>query len=133
MSGPRFLALVCALALAIAGCSATTGSGGPSPANATTGSGAPSASPAGAACATVPEPTGTTGWGPPAQTPTLTPFLVTNAVACGQSRILFLYLDAKNQPSSQPDRTAKVSFYDLGRDPNKAVATVEGKIGRAHV
>lgn len=64
-----------------------------------------------------------TGWELPAQTPTLTPFLVTNAVACGQSRILFLYLDAKNEPTSQPDRTANVSFYELGRDPNKAVVS----------
>ena len=65
------------------------------------------------------------GWELPAQTPTLTPFLVTNVVACGQSRILFLYLDAKNQPTSQPDRTATVSFYELGRDPNKAVVTAD--------
>ena len=66
-----------------------------------------------------------TGWELPAQTPTLTPFLVTNAVACGQSRILFLYLDAKNQPTSQPDRTANVSFYELGRDLNKAVVSAD--------
>ena len=66
-----------------------------------------------------------TGWELPAQTPTLTPFLVTNAVACGQSRILFLYLDAKNEPTSQPDRTANVSFYELGRDPNKAVVSAD--------
>lgn len=121
--------MVCALGLATAACSATRVGPGPtfsSPASTTPGSSGPAAASAGATCATVPEPTGTTGWGPPAQTPTLTPFLVSNAIACGQSRILFLYLDAKNQPSSQPDRTAKVSFYDLGRDPNKAVATVEG-------
>ncbi len=105
--------MVCALALATAACSAATTSSGPS------------ASAAGTTCTTAPEPTDTTGWGPPAQTPTLIPFLVTNAVACGQSRILFLYLDAKNQPSSQPDRTAKVSFYDLGRDLNKAVVTAD--------
>ncbi len=66
-----------------------------------------------------------TGWELPAQTPTLTPFLVTNAVACGQSRILFLYLDAKNEPTSQPDRTANVSFYELGRDLNKAVVSAD--------
>ena len=28
--------------------------------------------------------------------------------------------------ASAPDRTAKVAFYDLGRDPAKAVATVDG-------
>jgi hypothetical protein len=65
-------------------------------------------------------------WGPPATSPKLIPFLVTNYVACGRARILFLYLDAANNVASAPDRSARVTFYDLGRDPNKAVATVDG-------
>lgn len=65
-------------------------------------------------------------WGPPASSPKLIPFLVTNAVACGQARILFLYLDASDNVASAPDRTASVAFFDLGRDPTKAVATAEG-------
>ena len=59
-------------------------------------------------------------------TPTLIPFLVTNNIACGQARILFLYLDAANTVASAPDRTATVAFYDLGRDPDNAVATADG-------
>src|SRR3954462_2833437 len=39
---------------------------------------------------------GLDAWGPPAQRPVLTPVLVTNALAKGNARILFLYLDAKN-------------------------------------
>jgi hypothetical protein len=53
--------------------------------------------------------------------------LVSNYVACGRARILFLYLDASNNVASAPDRTASVAFYDLGRDPNKVVATAEGR------
>ncbi len=66
-------------------------------------------------------------WGMPATTPKLTPFLVTNAVPCGSARILMLYLDAANEVKSAPDRTVKASFYNLGRDPNKVVATVAGE------
>ncbi len=65
-------------------------------------------------------------WGAPAKAPTLIPVLVTNNVVCGKARILFLYLDASNKVASAPDRAAKVSFFDLGRDPAKAVATVDG-------
>ena len=99
---------MCALVLAIAGCS----------------SGAPSAS--GAACDTAPAPSDMSAWGPPATGPTLIPVLVTNDVACGRARILFLYLDPSNAIASAPERTARVAFYDLGRDPAKAVATVDG-------
>jgi len=65
-------------------------------------------------------------WGAPATKPALIPYLVTNAVACGKSRILMLYLDAANQVKSAPDRTVKVDFFDLGRDPGKVVASDEG-------
>jgi hypothetical protein len=87
---------------------------------------APSASSAAAACATAPEPTDTSAWGLPATTPTLVPFLVTNAVSCGKSRILMLYLDSADRVKSAPDRTVTVAFYDLGRDPGKVVTTAEG-------
>lgn len=40
---------------------------------------------------------------------------------------MFLFLDAANNVASAPDRTAKVAFYNLARDPNKAVATVDGE------
>ena len=85
-----------------------------------------SGSPSAAACATAPAASDMSAWGPPAAAPTLLPLLVTNYVACGKARILFLYLDASNAVKSAPDRTAKVDFYDLGNDPNKIVATATG-------
>lgn len=65
-------------------------------------------------------------WDPPGCAPRLIPFLVTNSIASGRARILFLYLDASNAVASAPDRTASVAFYDLRRDPTKAVATADG-------
>ena len=106
-----------------AACGNGSGTTGPavSPSAAT-----PSGSAAGAACATAPTPPDTSAWGPPETTPTLIPLLVTNYVACGRARILFLYLDASNTVKSAPDRTAKVAFYNLGRDPNTVAATADG-------
>jgi len=37
-----------------------------------------------------------------------------------------VYLDSANRVASAPDRTVKVAFYDLGKDPNKVVATADG-------
>ena len=54
------------------------------------------------------------------------PVLVTNAIAMGKARILFLYLDDANAVASAPDRTAKVAFYNLDADPTKPVTTAEG-------
>ena len=65
-------------------------------------------------------------WGLPKTAPKLVPVLVTNGIGCGKNRILMLYLDSSNRPASAPDRTVKVSFYDLARDPNKVVATADG-------
>ncbi len=64
--------------------------------------------------------------GPKGIAPALTPVLVSNAITCGRARILFLYLDSANRVASAPDRVATVSFYNLGRDPDKVVATAEG-------
>jgi hypothetical protein len=66
-------------------------------------------------------------WGPPSASPTLVPFLVTNYVACGNARILFLYLDAESKVVSAPDRTARVSFFNLGRDPATPASTATGQ------
>jgi len=109
----------------LAGC-AGGGAASPSGDGAQPSGDAPSGSAGAGACITVPAPSDMSAWGPPASSPTLIPFLVTNYVACGKARILFLYLDAANNVASAPDRSAKVSFYDLGRDPGKVVATAEG-------
>ncbi len=66
-------------------------------------------------------------WSATGRGATLTPVLVSNYIVCGQARILFLFLDAKQSDVSAPGRTASVSFYDLGKDPNTAVATVDGE------
>ena len=67
------------------------------------------------------------GWGPPATAPTVVPILVNSQVVCGTNRVVFGLVDASNRPIATPDRSAKIAFYDLGRDPTKAVSTVDGK------
>ena len=112
MSPRRPFLLLCAFALVAAAC----------------GTPAPSASPSGAICGTAPDSAAAATWGGAADpAPTLTPVLVSNAITCGKARILFLYLDSSNRVASAPDRKATVAFYNLGRDPNKAVVTAEGE------
>ena len=115
------LVLLVAFALIVLACS-SAGGGSPStvPASQAAGSSTP------ADCQTAPKPADMSAWGTPSTTPQLIPVLVSNAVACGKSRMLFLFLDAQNNVKSAPDRTASFTFYDLGRDPGKAVATVDG-------
>ena len=116
----RTLAGLCALILVTGSLAAACSGAGASP------SIAPSAAASGAGCSVLPPPTGLDDWGLPSCTPKLIPFLVTNNIAMGPARILFLYLDASNAVASAPDRTASVAFYDLDRDPATAVATVDG-------
>lgn len=115
---PRHRTLAGLCALIVAGIVAACGSGGSS-------QGA-SVAPSQAGCAVPPPPTTLEDWNPPACSPELIPFLVTNNLAKGPARILFLYLDASNAVASAPDRTASVTFYDLDRDPGAAVATADG-------
>ena len=46
-------------------------------------------------------------------------------IACGRTRLMFSFLDAKNVPVASPDRTVDVALFDLGADPATPVA--EGK------
>ena len=84
------------------------------------------------ACSSTGGPTGASAtpdlsaWGRPSTAPALVPYLVTNAIPPGRSRVLMLYLDSANKVRSAPDRTVKVGFYDLERDPAKVVTTVDG-------
>jgi hypothetical protein len=114
MSPRRLAAALWLLALVTAAC-------GPSSPSA-----APSTGASGTACATAPEPADLSAWGSPKAAPKLVPVLVTNGIACGANRILMLYLDSTNRPASAPDRTVKVAFYDLARDPKAVVATADG-------
>jgi hypothetical protein len=86
-----------------------------------------SAAPSEAGCPVPPPPTSLGDWNPPGCTPKLIPFLVTNNIAKGDARILFLYLDATNTVASAPDRTASVAFYDLDSDPTRPAAKVDGE------
>ena len=86
-----------------------------------TGSGA-------AACAAAPNPPGDLeGWGPPAQAPQIVPVLIASPgqLVCGPNRVLFTLVDATGRPIGAPDRIAKLAIFNLGRDPNEAVITVD--------
>ena len=106
-------AFACALAI-VAGCA----SGAP----ATT---APAAS---GSCPSAPDAGTPAGWGPPPPpAPQVLPYLINGAgeMTCGPNRLLFVFLDPKtNAPIADPDRTAKIAFYDLARDPSKPTSTV---------
>src|SRR5262245_23335980 len=119
---PAALALLATLAIALAACSAAAGSS-PTAAGSPATSPGPSGSAAGADCGTAPQPADMRAWGPPKTAPTLLPVLVSNFVACGKTRLLFLYLDSQNNVKSAPDRTLKAAFYDLGKDTGKPAAT----------
>ena len=85
----------------------------------------PGASTSGA-CATPTPPDDLAGWGAPASAPTVVPLLINSLVVCGSNRILFSILDPAGTPIAAPDRTASIAFYDLGRDPSKPIAKIDG-------
>ena len=110
-----------AIALTLVAC------GGPGPAS-TGPAGSPGASGA-AACGTAPAVgDDLAGWGPPAQVPEVTPYLINGPgqLVCGPNRLLFTLLDIAGNPIGAPDRTVSVAFFDLGRDPSKPIATADG-------
>jgi hypothetical protein len=93
--------------------------GGPSPA----GSGS-------AACPAVPAPDpDPAGWGLPATTPSIIPLLIASPgqLVCGPNRVLFSFLDANNEPVAAPDRSASLAIYELGRNAEQPIATVQGE------
>jgi hypothetical protein len=110
--------IVLAVATALFGGCSPTGTG-----RATSGPGT-----SGTACQTAPQPGSLAGWETPATAPPIYPLVIANPgeLTCGANRLLFSFLDAKNNVLSKPDRTAKVALYDLGRDPAKPVATADG-------
>ena len=103
-----------ALSVAMLGC-------GPNP-------GATGLSTGTAACPTAPTPPDDlAGWNKASPSDIL-PILINGSgqVVCGENRILFTLADQKGTPVGAPDRSAKISFYDLGRDPSKPMASAEG-------
>jgi len=81
----------------------------------------------GPGCPTANVPTVPDGWGPPAKAPTVIPVVVNSQLVCGINRLVFGLLDAASRPIAAPDRSARIAFYDLGRDPAKPVSTVDAQ------
>jgi hypothetical protein len=118
---PRsFTAITLALMAVVASACSTAGSTPPPV------TGSPGTS-AGTACPTANVATPPDGWGPPSTAPTVIPILVNSQVVCGSNRMVFGLVDASNRPIATPDRSAKIAFYDLGRDPAKPVSSGDGK------
>jgi hypothetical protein len=80
-----------------------------------------------AACQKAPAPAfDVQGWSQPSETPAVVPLLIGPTIAtCGQNRVLFTFVDTDGRPVGAPDRTARVAFFDLGRDSKNAFATVD--------
>ena len=121
MQPPRFL-----VATALALVTAIVGGCGGAGSTAAPATGSPASS-GGAGCPTADTSTVPEGWGPPTTAPTVIPILVNSERVCGTNRLVFGLLDAANRPIATPDRSARIAFYDLARDPAKPVSTVDGK------
>jgi hypothetical protein len=80
------------------------------------------------ACQSAPDPGSLPDWQPPSTTPPIYPLIIANAgeLTCGKNRLIFTFLDAKNNVLSAPSRSATVALYDLGRGPSTPIDTVEG-------
>jgi hypothetical protein len=92
------------------------------------GSGGPGGS-GGAACATAPTvPDDLAGWQPPATAPTVYPTIIAlpGQLACGPTRVLFTITDASGRPIGSPTRSVKLDVFNLGRDAEQAIASVDG-------
>lgn len=80
-------------------------------------------------CAAAPTPLeNLEGWGAPPQAPKLVPVLIAapGQLVCGPNRVLFTLLDEAGRPVGAPDRSVSLAIYELGRDPGKPIATVDG-------
>jgi hypothetical protein len=135
----RAVLLCAALALLVAcgqpGSSATSTATPNAPASL-----APSGSGAAADCPTTPAPQGTPeGWDVGSQQPSVFPQVINPAgtITCGQTRLMFSFLDDQNVPVAAPDRSVAVKVFDLGADPGAPVAqgdatfiwAIEPKVG----
>jgi hypothetical protein len=118
----RALAAVLALAAVVVACQ-------PNQSAAPSAAGSPGAASSGAACASAPSaPDDLAGWQPPTTAPTVFPTIIAvpGQLACGPTRFLFTFTDADLRPVGSPDRTVKLDLFNLGRDPEKAIASVDG-------
>ena len=83
----------------------------------------------GTACATAPAVADDlAGWGPPTTAPAVFPTIIAipGQLACGPTRFLFTFTDADLRPIGSPDRAVKLDLFNLARDPEKPIASVDG-------
>ncbi len=102
-----------ALVVVVAAC-------GPAPETSSPASPSPAGSPVAGACPTTPAPQSTPeGWDVGAQRPSVFPQIINpvGSIACGQTRLMFSFLDDQNVPVANPDQTVEVALFDLGADP----------------
>jgi hypothetical protein len=120
----RWAASLLTAALAMAACAGTAGT------PPTASPGLPSGgTPAPGDCVVAPAPPeNQEGWTSASSEPTVFPVIVNSAgsLTCGQSRLLFTFLDDQNRTVASPDRSASVAVYDRGRDGATPTQTVEG-------
>jgi hypothetical protein len=111
-------AILGALVFVVTACGSPPGASSPATA-------APSGSSATATCPTTPAPAGTPeGWDLTSQSPSVFPQIINpgGTIACGRSRLMFSFLDARNVPIARPEQSVEVQLFDLGADPAKPVA-----------
>src|SRR5579872_7363922 len=114
-------AVVCA-SLLVAACGSTN----PTP--------APASGPPAGACATNTAPATIDGWGTSVKATGTIPQIISSQLVCGQNRVLFGFTQFQKDSTGQqvavsvgaPDRTGKITFYDLGKDPTKPVSSADG-------
>lgn len=109
---------ILALVVAVAACSNPVPTG--------TATSPPASGAAGCPAIPAPEPA-PAGWGTPAEAPSILPILITSPVICGPNRVLFSFVDLENRPIATPDRSASLAIYELGRNADAAIATVQGE------
>ena len=116
MTRRAVMSLILALIVIGTACTTPSASAPPWP----SGSAESGACPATASASGTPE-----GWGIPRDRPSVFPLIINpaGAIACGPTRLMFSFLDAKNVPVASPDRTVTVRLFDLGADP--ATARIE--------
>jgi hypothetical protein len=119
MPRPRPTAAVLVLAgVLLGGCSAVGSGATSNPSPIVSGT---------AACPSAPQPGSLPDWQPPATTPPIFPLIIANPgeLTCGKNRLIFTFLDSKNNVLSKPSRSATVTLFDLGRGPSTPIDTVE--------
>ena len=127
MSSPTLLRATrpVVLALCLGLVAAACGSGASPTPGATSGP-TPGAS-GSAACPSSPAPGSDLQDWPSTTSESVIPNLITSPIVCGQNRVLFSFVDADLRPIAAPDRSASLAIYDLGRDAETAIATVQGE------